>query len=42
MSESIWDLITASDKDKISQFGVLDIVLSDHVIVYCTRKIKNK
>ena len=33
MSESILDLITASDKDKISQSGVLDIGLTDHVIV---------
>ena len=39
-SESILDLIIVSDKDKIIQSGVLDIGLSDHVIVYCTHKIK--
>ena len=39
-SESIRDLIMVSDKDKIITSGVLDIGLSDHVIVYFTRKIK--
>ena len=39
-SESILNLIMVSDKDQIIQSGVLDIGLSDHVIVHCTRKIK--
>ena len=38
-SESCLDLIMVSDKDKISQFGTINIGLSDHMLTYCTRKI---
>ena len=37
---TILDLILISDPAKISQCGVLDIGLSDHKIIYCTRKCK--
>ena len=37
---SIIDLIMVTDQDKISQSGVLGIGLSDHMLIYCTRKIK--
>ena len=39
-SQSIIDLILASDDDKISQYGVIDTGISDHCMVYCTRKVK--
>ena len=37
-SSSVIDLILISDFDKISQSGVLDIGISDHCLIYCTRK----
>ena len=37
-TKSIIDLIMVSDVDKISQQGVLPSGLSDHLIIYCTRK----
>ena len=37
-TKSIIDLIMVSDVDKISQQGVLPSGLSDHFIIYCTRK----
>ena len=37
-TKSIIDLIMVSDVDKISQQGVLPSGLSDHFILYCTRK----
>ena len=37
---SIIDLIMVTDHDKIIQSGVLGIGLSDHMPIYCTRKIK--
>ena len=35
---TIIDLILVSDSDKISQSGVIDSGISDHNIIYCTRK----
>ena len=37
-SSSTIDLILVSDTDKISQSGVLDVGVSDHCMIYCTRK----
>ena len=37
---SILDLIMVTDPDNICQFGVLNVGLSDHLITYCTRKVK--
>ena len=34
------DLILVSDPLKISQSGVIDLGVSDHLLTYCTRKIK--
>ena len=39
-TSTILDLILISDPAKISQCGVLDIGLSDHKIIHCTRKCK--
>ena len=39
-TSTILDLILISDLAKISQCGVLDIGLSDHQIIHCTRKCK--
>ena len=36
---TIIDLSLVSDSHKISQSGVIDCCLSDHHIIYCTRKI---
>lgn len=33
------DLILVSDKEKISQSGVVDTCISDHSLIYCTRKV---
>ena len=33
------DLILVSDTDKNSQRGVLDLGISDHCLIYCTRKV---
>lgn len=38
-SQSTLDLILVSEHQKISQAGVLDIALSDHNVIFCTRKI---
>ena len=38
-SNSILDLIMVSDPERISQSGVLSIGLSDHWLVFCTRKV---
>ena len=34
------DHILTNSTEKVSQFGVLDIGLSDHQIIFCTRKTK--
>ena len=39
-TSTILDLIIISDPAKISQCGVLDLGLSDHQLIYCTRKCK--
>ena len=38
-SESTINLIMVSDHEKISQSGIIDIGLSDHTVIYCTRKL---
>ena len=38
-SSTIIDHILASFPDRFSQQGVIDVGLSDHQIIYCTRKI---
>ena len=40
--ESIIDLILVSDKTKISQSGTITYGISDHNIIFCTRKIGKK
>ena len=37
---TIFDLILISNPVKISHCGILDLVLRDHHIIYCTRKCK--
>ncbi|XP_052224879.1 uncharacterized protein LOC127840502 [Dreissena polymorpha] len=37
-SSTIIDLILTSDKDKISQSGVIQTSFSDHFVIFCTRK----
>ena len=37
-SQSVIDLIFVSDQGKISQSGVIQSGMSDHMITYCTRK----
>ena len=39
-SESCLDLIFVSHKDNISQSGVINIILSDHFLTYCTQKFQ--
>ena len=39
-SKTTIDLILAYDYTNISQSGVIDIGLSDHCMIYCTRKLK--
>ena len=39
-SKTTIDLILTSDYSNISQSGVIDIGLSDHCMIYCTRKLK--
>ena len=41
-SSSIIDLILVSDREKISQSGVINVGLSDHSIIYCTRKVSKE
>ncbi|XP_051950049.1 uncharacterized protein LOC127620831 [Xyrauchen texanus] len=38
-SQTLLDLILVSERENISQSGVLDIALSDHNVTFCTRKI---
>ena len=38
-SSSIIDLIFVSEPDKIEQSGVLPVEFSDHMIIFCTRKL---
>ena len=38
-SESVIDHILVNNKEKITQSGVLPVGCSDHLIIYCTRKI---
>ena len=38
-SSIINDHIPASFRDGVSQQGVIDVELSDHKIIFCTRKI---
>ena len=37
-SSSILDHVLASFPDRVSQSGVIDIGISDHQLIYCTRK----
>ena len=37
---SIWDLVFVSISDNVTQSGVLSVGFSDHLVIYCTRKIK--
>ncbi len=39
-TSTLLDHILTNSTEKISQFGVLDIGLSDHQIIFCTRKTK--
>ena len=39
-SKTTIDLILTTDKSKISQSGVIEYGVSDHYIIYCTRKIQ--
>jgi hypothetical protein len=41
-SNSLLDLIFVSDHHKISQSGVINVGLSDHCLIYCTRKVKKE
>lgn len=41
-SSSIIDHILTSHKDRLSQFGVISIGLSDHFMTFCTRKISKQ
>ena len=38
-TKSILDLVLVTDSKKISSSGVLDISISDHKVIFCTRKI---
>jgi len=39
-SSSLLDHILTNSSEKISQQGIIDVGLSDHQLIYCTRKIK--
>ena len=39
-TSTLLDHILTNSKEKISQSGVLDLGLSDHQIIFCTRKTK--
>ena len=39
ISSTINDHIPTSFRDGVSQQGVIDVELSDHKIIFCTRKI---
>ena len=36
------DQILTNTNEKLAQFGLINIRLSDHQIIFCTRKIKKK
>ena len=38
-SSSLLDHVLTNSADRISQFGIVNIGLSDHQLIYCTRKI---
>ena len=38
-STSLLDHVLTNSADRVSQFGVVDTGLSDHQLIYCTRKI---
>ena len=38
-STSLLDHVLTNSADRVSQFGVIDTGLSDHQLIYCTRKI---
>ena len=38
-SSSLLDHILTNSADRISQFGIINVGLSDHQLIYCTRKI---
>ena len=38
-STSLLDHVLTNSADRVSQFGVVDMGLSDHQLIYCTRKI---
>ena len=38
-TSSLLDHILTNAEKKISQKGVIDVGLSDHLLIYCTRKI---
>ena len=38
-SSSLLDHVLTNSADRISQFGVVNVGLSDHQLIYCTRKI---
>ena len=38
-SSTVIDNILASFPNRVSQQGVIDVGLSDHQIIYCTRKV---
>ena len=37
--ESVIDLILVSDHKNVIQSGVISVGLSDHMLIYCTRKV---
>ena len=39
-TQSTIDLILVSDKENITQSGVIEYSLSDHFLIYCTRKLQ--
>ena len=41
-SSSTLDLILVSDTDKVSQSGVIDFGISDHCLIFYTRKVIKK
>ena len=38
-TSTIIDLILVSDPEKISQSGIIDYCVSDHLMTFCTRKV---
>ena len=39
-TSTLLDHILANSSEKVSQKGVIDVGISDHQLIYCTRKIK--